>query len=70
MRPTCISVSALLLVATLGACSQHQVYEGLRYGAKQDCLRQPTEDAYQRCLERQRLDYPAYLQARASSRSR
>jgi hypothetical protein len=65
MRPACSVVSAFLLVIALSACSQRHAYEGLRYGAMQDCLRQPTEDAYQRCLERQRLDYPAYRQARA-----
>jgi hypothetical protein len=69
VRPACGFVYALLIVVALGACSQRQAYEGLRYGAKQNCLRQPTEDAYQRCLERQRLDYPAYRQARAQSGS-
>ncbi|GIX36481.1 MAG: hypothetical protein KatS3mg126_2260 [Lysobacteraceae bacterium] len=57
-------VVAVLFALAGSACSTRSWYDGGRASLAETCRRQPTEAAYQRCMEDARLDYETYQRRR------
>ena len=54
---------ALFILFSLMACTQQQVYEGLKSGSRSNCLDYP-ESEYEDCIEQTGKSYDQYRDAR------
>ena len=53
----------LILLASLGGCSNQAVYESIQRSERQECLEEPMP-TYEQCMERTNKSYKTYKKER------